>query len=76
MDVTADCGSVTSVAFEPLKFAREVRAEVTKVTWPSRKETMVTTALVFGMAAITAIFFFVVDQVIGLGVRAIFGAHL
>jgi preprotein translocase subunit SecE len=53
-----------------------VRVEVTKVTWPSRKETMVTTALVFGMAAITAIFFFVVDQVIGLGVRAIFGAHL
>ncbi len=64
------------MAFEPLKFAREVRAEVTKVTWPTRKETMVTTALVFGMAAITAIFFFVVDQVIGLGVRAIFGAHL
>jgi preprotein translocase subunit SecE len=65
-----------SVAFEPLKFAREVRIEVTKVTWPSRRETMVTTALVFGMAAVTAIFFFVVDQVIGLAVRGIFGAHL
>jgi preprotein translocase subunit SecE len=65
-----------SVAFEPLKFAREVRIEMTKVTWPSRKETMVTTALVFGMATATAIFFFVVDQVIGLSVRAIFGAHL
>jgi preprotein translocase subunit SecE len=64
------------VAFEPLKFAREVRVEVTKVTWPSRKETMVTTALVFAMAAITAIFFFVVDQVIGLSVRGIFSAHL
>jgi preprotein translocase subunit SecE len=65
-----------SVAFEPLKFAREVRIEVTKVTWPSRKETMVTTALVFAMASVTAIFFFVVDQVIGLSVRAIFGGHL
>jgi len=64
------------VAFEPLKFAREVRIEVTKVTWPSRKETMVTTALVFAMASVTAIFFFVVDQVIGLSVRAIFGGHL
>jgi preprotein translocase subunit SecE len=64
------------VAFEPLKFAREVRTEVTKVTWPSRKETMITTGLVFGMAAVTAIFFFVVDQVIGLSVRAIFGGHL
>ena len=64
------------MAFEPLKFAREVRTEVTKVTWPSRKETMITTALVFGMAAVTAIFFFVVDQVIGLSVRALFGGHL
>ena len=64
------------MAFEPLKFAREVRIEVTKVTWPSRKETMVTTGLVFVMAAVTSIFFFVVDQVIGLSVRAIFGVHL
>ena len=64
------------MAFEPLKFAREVQAEVTKVTWPSRRETLVTTALVFAMAAMTAMFFFVVDQVIGLSVRAIFGGHL
>ena len=64
------------MAFEPLKFAREVRVEITKVTWPSRKETLVTTGLVFAMAAVTSIFFFVVDQVIGLSVRAIFGAHL
>ena len=63
------------MAFEPLKFAREVRSEVTKVTWPSRKETMITTALVFVMAAATSIFFFVVDEVIGLSVRGIFGAH-
>ena len=64
------------MAFEPAKFAREVRSEVTKVTWPSRKETLVTTALVFAMAALTSIFFFVVDEAIGLGVRAIFGAHV
>jgi preprotein translocase subunit SecE len=69
-------GSAVFVAFEPLKFAREVRVEMTKVTWPSRKETLVTTALVFAMAALTSIFFFVVDQVIGLSVRGIFGAHL
>jgi preprotein translocase subunit SecE len=69
-------GSIVNVAFEPAKFAREVRLEVTKVTWPSRKETLVTTALVFAMAAVTSVFFFVVDQVIGLTVRAIFGAHL
>ena len=61
------------MAFEPAKFVREVRGEVAKVTWPSRKETLVTTGLVLAMAAVTAIFFFVVDQVIGLGVRALFG---
>jgi preprotein translocase subunit SecE len=65
-----------SVAFEPVKFAREVRSEVTKVTWPSRKETMITTGLVFAMAALTAIFFFVVDEVIGLSVRALFGGRI
>ena len=61
------------MAVEPAKFVREVRSEVSKVTWPTRKETLVTTGLVFAMATVAAIFFFVVDQVIGLGVRALFG---
>jgi len=61
------------VAVSPAKFLREVRTEVTKVTWPSRRTTLITTALVAAMAALTAIFFFVVDQLIGLGVRALFG---
>ena len=60
----------------PAKFIREVRAEVTKVTWPSRKETLVTTGLVFAMAALAALFFFVADQIIGIGVRALFGVGL
>jgi preprotein translocase subunit SecE len=58
---------------EPAKFVREVRGEVSKVTWPTRKETLVTTGLVLAMATVAAIFFFVVDQVVGLGVRALFG---
>ena len=62
------------MAFAPAQFVREVRAEVAKVTWPSRKETLVTTGLVFAMAAAAAVFFFVVDQLAGLGVRAMFGA--
>ena len=62
-----------SVAFDPAKFVREVRAEVGRVTWPSRKETLVTTGLVFAMVALAAIFFFLVDQIIGVGVRALFG---
>jgi preprotein translocase subunit SecE len=64
------------VALAPAKFVREVRAEMAKVTWPSRKETLVTTGLVFAMAALAAIFFFIVDQVSGLGVRALFGVSV
>ncbi len=60
------------MALQPAKFVREVRTELARVTWPTRKETMVTTGLVFAMAATAALFFFVVDQVIGLGVRALF----
>jgi preprotein translocase subunit SecE len=60
---------------KPAVFVREVRAEVSKVTWPSRKETLVTSGLVILMAVSAALFFFVVDQVIGLGVRALFGLN-
>ncbi|MBV9755697.1 MAG: preprotein translocase subunit SecE [Alphaproteobacteria bacterium] len=61
------------MAFDPVKFVREVRAEVGRVTWPSRRETLVTTGLVFAMGGLAAAFFFVIDQVVGLAVRAMFG---
>ncbi len=61
------------MAFNPAKFVREVRIEVSKVTWPSRKETLVTTGLVLAMAAMATVMFFIADQIIGLGVRALFG---
>ncbi len=61
------------MAVSPAKFVREVRSEVTKVTWPSRRTTLITTGLVAAMAALTAVFFFAVDQIIGLGVRVLFG---
>jgi preprotein translocase subunit SecE len=60
------------VAVDPAKFIREVRSEVAKVTWPSRKETLVTTGLVFAMAALAAVFFFVIDQLVGLGMSFLF----
>ena len=47
-----------------------------KVTWPSRKETLITTGLVFVMAAFAAAFFFIADQIIGIAVRALFGAGI
>jgi preprotein translocase subunit SecE len=54
-------------------FFREVRQEATKVTWPSRKETMITTAMVFAMSIVAAIFFFFVDQIISFAIRLILG---
>jgi preprotein translocase subunit SecE len=60
------------VAFAPAKFVREVRAEAAKVTWPSRRETGITTLMVVIMAVLTAIFFLLVDQVIGFAVRQLF----
>ena len=57
----------------PVKFFEEVRQEVSRVTWPTRKETVVTTAMVFVMVFIAAGFFFVVDQVFSAGVRLVFG---
>jgi preprotein translocase subunit SecE len=57
----------------PTKFFEEVRQEVSRVTWPTRKETMVTTAMVFVMVFIAAGFFFLIDQVFSAGVRLIFG---
>ncbi len=62
-----------ALAVDPVKFLREVRIEVGKVTWPSRKETLVTTGLVFALSGLAAVFFFVADQIIGVGVRALFG---
>ena len=52
--------------FSPFKFMQEVRDETDKVTWPTRRETAITTAMVFVMVAVSSIFFLVADQVIRL----------
>ena len=57
----------------PIEFFQQVRQEVSRVTWPTRKETLVTTAMVFVKVFIAAAFFFVVDQAFSAGVRLIFG---
>ena len=57
----------------PFKFLQEVRAETEKVTWPTRKETMITTAMVFVMVAIAAVFFLLADQVIRILVTFVLG---
>ena len=57
----------------PAQFVRQVRQEVSKVTWPSRKETGITTVMVFAMMFLAAIFFLLVDQVFSWGVKLILG---
>ena len=57
----------------PLEFLQQVRNEAAKVTWPTRKETMVTTAMVFVMVIIAALFFLAADQIIRFGVGLILG---
>ena len=48
----------------PLEFMEQVRAEASKVTWPTRKETMVTTLMVFIMVVLAALFFLAADQIL------------
>ncbi|MCZ7659454.1 MAG: preprotein translocase subunit SecE [Xanthobacteraceae bacterium] len=52
----------------PFEFLQEVRTETAKVTWPSRRETLITTAMVFVMVLLASLFFLVADQIIRFGV--------
>lgn len=52
----------------PAQFVAQVRAEASKVVWPTRKEAGLTTVMVFIMATIVAILFFIVDQLLALGI--------
>ena len=58
---------------DPVQFTREVRQEVAKVTWPSRRETLITTGLVLALSSLAALFFLVVDQIIQFFMSWIFG---
>jgi len=57
----------------PAQFLQEVRQEASKVTWPTRKETGISTAMVFVFVIIAAIFFLIVDQLLQSGVKFFFG---
>jgi preprotein translocase subunit SecE len=56
----------------PAQFLQQVRGEVSKIVWPTRREVMLTTVMVFIMATITAIFFSFVDIGIRAGLNGIF----
>ena len=55
----------------PVEFVEQVRRETAKVTWPSRRETGISTAMVFVFVILTAIFFFLVDQALAVVVRLV-----
>ena len=55
----------------PLQFIQQVRREVAKVTWPTRREVTLTTIMVFVMATLASIFFFLVDLAIKSGLSGI-----
>jgi preprotein translocase subunit SecE len=57
----------------PLQFIQEVQRETSKVTWPSWKETYLTTIMVFIMVVISMVFFAVVDYFLGLGLNFLLG---
>jgi preprotein translocase subunit SecE len=57
----------------PIQFIQQVRAEVSKVVWPTRREVFLTTVMVFIMAALTAVFFAIVDILIRAGLQGVLG---
>jgi preprotein translocase subunit SecE len=57
----------------PFKFLQEVRAEGDKVTWPTRRETLITTIMVFVMVAVASVFFLVADQIIRIVITYVLG---
>lgn len=61
--------------FDLVTYLKGVRAELNKIHWPSRKETTTTTIMVFVMAAIVAVFLFVVDQVVATLIQFILGLN-
>ena len=59
--------------FDPAQYVRDVRSEVAKVTWPSRRETLITTGLVLALSTVAAMFFLLTDQIIAFAMRFVFG---
>lgn len=57
----------------PAQFIAQTRAEVAKIIWPTRREVLLTTIMVFIMAALTATFFSLIDMAIRFGLRLIVG---
>ena len=55
----------------PFQFIQQVRSEVSKITWPTRREVLLTTIMVFVMSAIAAVIFALVDLLIRSGIQSV-----
>ncbi|WP_347267459.1 preprotein translocase subunit SecE [Paracoccus sp. (in: a-proteobacteria)] len=58
----------------PVQFISQVRSEIGKIVWPNRREVVTTTIMVFIMATLAAIFFFLADLLIKTGIAAVINA--
>ncbi|OUX17144.1 MAG: preprotein translocase subunit SecE [Rickettsiales bacterium TMED251] len=58
---------------KPLRFLKEVKQEGNKIIWPTKKETLITTAMVFVMVVIFSLFFLLVDNIISWLIKSILG---
>lgn len=72
-NTTKEANAAPAKRTSPIQFLQEVRREASKVTWPTWKETWLTTIMVFIMVALVMTFFAIVDYVLGVGVRIFLG---
>lgn len=71
-DITADKADAKK-SVGPITFFRQVRAEGRKIHWTTRKETILGTVMVFVLASLAAVFFFLVDMILQWGVKTLLG---
>ncbi|KQZ91450.1 preprotein translocase subunit SecE [Mesorhizobium sp. Root157] len=64
---------MASKTLNPFVFLQQVRSETAKVTWPTRRETLISTIMVLIFSVLTMVFFFAADQLMGFGVELILG---
>ena len=64
-------GEMNMATTNPFQFIQQVRSEVSKITWPTRREVLLTTVMVFIMSAIAALIFALVDLLIRSGIQSV-----
>ena len=62
---------ISMATTNPFQFIQQVRSEVSKITWPTRREVLLTTIMVFVMSAIAALIFALVDLLIRSGIQSV-----